>query len=58
MERLFIAVLAAAILVFIAAGILLTTHVMIHASTHAATDWSLDQREALATISNGKRECL
>jgi|KBSSwiStaDraftv2_1062776.scaffolds.fasta_scaffold2942799_1 hypothetical protein len=39
MERLFIAVLAAAILVFIAAGILLTTHVMIHASTHAATDW-------------------
>ena len=38
MERLFIAVLAAAILVFIAAGILLTTHVMIHASTHAATD--------------------
>ena len=39
MERLFIAVLAAAILVFIAAGILLRTHVMIHASTHAATDW-------------------
>ena len=40
MERLLIAVLAAAILVFIAAGILLTTHVMLDASSHAATtDW-------------------
>jgi hypothetical protein len=39
MERLFLAILAVAVLVFIGAGILLTTHVMLDASSHAATDW-------------------
>ena len=58
MERLFIAVLAAAILVFIAAGASADDRRHDPRQHPCGDGLALDQREALATISNGKRECL